>query len=236
MSHYLSWKRVRRSSRFSDEIVLSFAPEYSRFGRCSGALSFILFLWEIGMLSNSWVDRFLKPTGACHEAVAEARQYPDAQTAWNEWKSSEELFWTLIRMRASNRMMEQCAWELLSPVKHCVSYYMLIDGADRWQLTEEDYFLWVNIRRWKFVLDQESVLACKAIAKIKDGRRSIHRYRDFCESINKSMVHATLSKNSFFYVPCNVSGEMPLRKTYERWMCDTIRKHFPKTPLLHAYL
>ena len=64
-----------------------------------------------------WVDKHLVPIGACKTALEKARQYPDAQTAWDNWDDGRELLWTLTRCHINDRpKLILCACEIAERV------------------------------------------------------------------------------------------------------------------------
>lgn len=195
--------------------------------------------------NQSWADRELKVYKPCASALQKARKYPDPQSAWDAWNNANELFWTLIRLRASTDRMLLCSIALITPLIDPMRLLMSPQRLRRRTGAIDAVYEWANDpqteNRQKIYYFSNLICGSRrlwpldrAVEKLLHAADRPHKLYDLPKIVKAGVFEAVLRgwKRPFIK---DVDNACLTQKKYERWQCKIVRDFFPITPFIKAY-
>lgn len=199
---------------------------------------------------KTWVDRELKVYNPCVSALKEARKYPDPQTAWDSWSSADELFWTLVRLRANTDRLILCCSEMIFPLLRAMrwevdddetmnGYEGAVQAVCEWAARPQTenrkaidfYYDDVVGRNWSRPIARHGA---RAVEKLVLAVERPHKLIDLPDVVKSGVGNALEAGWNIPFVDGIANSDLT-RKQYEKRQCDIVRNFFPITPFIKAY-
>jgi hypothetical protein len=196
-----------------------------------------------------WAVKYLKPLRPCVPAFQQALTFDDAQTAWEEWEDSADLYWTLLSTGADKIRMIQSFEEI---IRHTFCFLQLRNSPFG---KEMEYFL-QTVNYYVKKPSAHWAKRCRGAAgRLDSWARTA---QPFCRSLILAAVKLEDFISRVNETPCGQRQEDTLKRlftdafhivtecisamnlsenkvdmTYEHlWQCNTVRRNFPISPFV----
>jgi hypothetical protein len=188
-------------------------------------------------LKRSWGFKYLKPLGACREAIDSTRYYPTPQIAWNDWRDITEMIWVLKSIRVNNRKLGKCIFEVFT---HChPDWKKRVKEHPKHEIEEtfaiiEDYIAGKTnrisvMRRYKKLYEDYRLLGDTACGRrMSPERRSYYVFLADVWKMVKTIGEGRKSTvaDCVFFIPDEEYDREATEKEHA-WGRDCVRKYFP---------
>jgi len=185
-----------------------------------------------------WVDEFLVPLHACQSGIDKARQYPDPQSAWDNWDDGCELLWTLGRRGAQDKQkLALCACDIAERVLPLFEEEYPEDMRPRMAIEAA--------RRWAENPTEENLnAAAAAAADAADASDDVCIARVAANAAANAACHAAdaaddtdyadyaTSRAAYYAVDAAAAAANAYHGNEVKAQADIVRKYFPISPFV----